>query len=179
MDDLTIRSAPTEALDEATRTAAIQVCVDGFNDSLFTDLFRFTRPDSLRVMAYRGERMIGHVVISTRWMQPEGCAVLRSAYMDEVAVIRAEQGKGVGKAMMQQVTTLIQDYEIGGLETSVPNFYATVGWELWRGSLAGRGAKGLIPTPQQRGIMILRLPKTPPLDLDGWLTIEEQTERIW
>jgi hypothetical protein len=36
----------------------------------------------------------------------------------------------------------------------------------------------LIPTPDQDGVMILRLPRTPPLDLDGLLSIHVQG-RIW
>jgi hypothetical protein len=37
----------------------------------------------------------------------------------------------------------------------------------------------LIPTPEQRGVMVLRLTRTPSLDLDQQLTIEAQTHRIW
>ena len=179
MDDLVIKSARTEDLDAAARQAAIRVCIDGFNDDEFLKLFDYYRPEGIRILAYRGEEMIGHAVISTRWMQPEGFPILRSAYMDEVAVVRTAQRKGVGQALMQRAASLMGDYEMGGLETGVPEFYATLGWELWRGPLAGRGDQGLIPTPDQRGIMILRLPKTPPLNLDGLLTIEDQKARIW
>ena len=54
-----------------------------------------------------------------------------------------------------------------------------LGWEEWRGPLAGRSDDGLIATPDQRGVMVLQLPNTPPLDLDAALTIETQRERIW
>jgi hypothetical protein len=37
----------------------------------------------------------------------------------------------------------------------------------------------VIPTPDQRGVMVLRLANTPPVDLDAALTIECQPERIW
>ncbi len=179
MNGLVIKTARFGELDESTQKAAIDVCVDAFNDDQFYDLFRFLRPDPVRVLVYRDAQMIGHAVVSTRWLQPEGLPILRCAYIDEVAVSKTEQGKGVGKAMMQHVASIITDYEIAALETGVPAFYQTVGWQLWRGALAGRGKQGLIPTPQQRGIMILRLPKTPLLNLDGLLTIEDQTERIW
>jgi hypothetical protein len=45
--------------------------------------------------------------------------------------------------------------------------------------LGGRGDEGLIPTLDQRGVMIHRLPRTPALDLDARLTIEVQPTRIW
>jgi hypothetical protein len=37
---------------------------------------------------------------------------------------------------------------------------------------------GLIPTPEQRGIMVIRLSQTPALNLDHGLTIDCQTGRI-
>jgi len=49
---------------------------------------------------------------------------------------------------------------------------------LWRGQLAGRGEDGLVFTPDQQGVMVLRLAHTPLLDLDSLLTIEI-AGRIW
>jgi hypothetical protein len=45
--------------------------------------------------------------------------------------------------------------------------------------LSGRSDDGPIPTPDQRGVMILRLAGTPALDLDEGLSIERQPSRIW
>ena len=82
---------------------------------------------------------------------------------------------------MQHVAAVIApDYDIAGLQTDdKQRFYAEVGWETWRGALAGRGETGeLIFTPEEAGVMILRLPQTPLLNLDGLLTIEV-SGRIW
>jgi len=49
---------------------------------------------------------------------------------------------------------------------------------VWRGPLAGRKGTELIPTPDQKGIMILRLTHTPPLDMLGSLTVQYDG-RIW
>jgi len=49
---------------------------------------------------------------------------------------------------------------------------------VWRGPLAGRRATELLPTPDQQGVMILRLAHTPPLDIDRLLVIEYDG-RIW
>ena len=73
----------------------------------------------------------------------------------------------------------IDDYEIACLQTDVPAFYERLGWQVWRGPLAGRSDEGLIPTPDQQGVMVLALPRTPPLDLDTQLSIECQPDRIW
>ena len=179
MTDLVFKTARTGELDQATRKIIVDVCVDAFKETEFLNLFSYLRPDHLHVMAYQSTALVGHAVVSTRWMQPEGQPILRTAYIDAVAVVTAEQKKGIGKAVMQQVASVITDYQIAGLQTDVPAFYESVGWELWCGALAGRGTNGLIPTPDQKGVMILRLPKTPPLNLDGLLTIEDQITRIW
>lgn len=65
------------------------------------------------------------------------------------------------------------------LKTDVPDFYARLGWELWRGPLAGRSEQGPIPSAKQSGIMILRLPQTPSLNVHQPLSIECQSGRIW
>jgi aminoglycoside 2'-N-acetyltransferase I len=123
--------------------------------------------------------MVSHAVVTTRWLQPEGQPVWKTAYVDAVATLPAYQGQGYGSAVMQHLAKNIADYTIACLETERPAFYERLGWEIWRGALAGRSEKGLIPTPHQTGVMILRLPQTPALNLDGELTIECQTGRIW
>lgn len=80
---------------------------------------------------------------------------------------------------MHHLATVVTDYEIACLETEDPEFYQRLGWEEWRGPLGGRSETGLLPTPDQRGVMILRLPLTPRLDLDEQLTIEATGFRIW
>ena len=65
------------------------------------------------------------------------------------------------------------------VETDRVGFYERLGWELWRGPLAGQSEQGLIPTPEQKGIMVLRLSQTPALNLDLTLTIVQQGQRIW
>ena len=72
-----------------------------------------------------------------------------------------------------------REYMIACLETDRETFYERLARRTWRGPLAGRAEHGLIPTPEQPGIMILRLSQTPALDLDSLLTIECQTGRIW
>jgi aminoglycoside 2'-N-acetyltransferase I len=80
---------------------------------------------------------------------------------------------------MRHLAVVVGDeFDIACLETERVTFYERLGWEEWRGPLAGRSEGGLIPTPEQEGIMILRLPGTPKLDLDGLLTIESHPARI-
>jgi GNAT superfamily N-acetyltransferase len=107
--------------------------------------------------------------------------MLKCAYVDAVATAPDVQGRGYGSAVMRYLARVIgADYAIAGLHTDdKQHFYMQVGWEAWRGALAGRDKDGKLTfTPDQKGIMILRLPQTPALNLDGLLTIE-MSGRIW
>jgi aminoglycoside 2'-N-acetyltransferase I len=173
-----VTSARTEDLDADTRASIIHVCRIAHQEDDFQHLFSYILSGGIHVLAYRDQELVGHAVATTRWLQPEGLPLLRTAYVDAVATLPAYQGQGIGSALMRHLAAVIADFEIGCLETERVSFYARLGWELWRGPLAGRRAAELLPTPDQEGIMILRLARTPPLDLDSLLVIEEDG-RIW
>ena len=172
-------SARTENLDADTRASIIQVCIAAHQEEDFKNLFSYIPSGGLHFLAYCEAELVSHAVVTTRWLQPEGQPLLRTAYVDAVATLPAYQGQGYASAVMRQLAMEIDDYAIACLETERESFYERLGWEAWRGPLAGRSEQGLIPTPDQQGIMILRLPQTPALDLDLGLTIECQTGRIW
>jgi aminoglycoside 2'-N-acetyltransferase I len=168
----------TEELNTATRTAIIQLCIAAHQNEDFQHLFTYISTGGRHFLAYHGQELAAHAVVSTRWLQPGGLPLLRTAYVDAVATLPKYQKQGLGSMLMRHLALGITDYEIGCLETERMSFYEQVGWEEWRGPLAGRKGSEMLPTPEQRGIMILRLAHTPPLDLDGSLTIEYDG-RIW
>jgi aminoglycoside 2'-N-acetyltransferase I len=176
---LTLTFARTEDLNDATRASIIQVCIAAHQEEDFNNLFSYIPSGGRHFLAYREAELVSHAVVTTRWLQPEGQAILKTAYVDAVATLPAYQGQGYGSAVMRHLAENIPDYEIVCLETEKIAFYERLGWELWRGPLAGRSEQGLIPTPEQKGVMILRLAGTPALNLDGKLTIESQAGRIW
>jgi len=171
-------SARTEELDADTRASIIQVCRIAHHADDFVHLFSYIPSGGRHVLAYREHELVGHAVATTRWLQPQGLPLLRTAYIDAVATLPTDQGQGIGSAVMRQLASVIADYEIACLETDRVSFYQRLGWEVWRGALAGRRGSELLPTPEQKGILILRLKHTPPLDLDGLLVIE-YAGRIW
>ena len=81
--------------------------------------------------------------------------------------------------MRRLAAEIESEYAIACLETAREGFYECLGWQNWRGALAGRNEKGLVLTPEQHGIMVLLLSETPPLNFDSILTIECQPGRIW
>ncbi len=169
----------TTELDEVTRLAVIRLCLDAHREPDFENLFSYLPPEGLHVLAYLGEELVGHAVVTTRWLQPEGLPLLRTAYVDAVATSPEHQGRGIGSAVMRHLASVVDDCDIACLETDRVAFYERLGWEQWRGPLGGRSADGYIPTPDQNGIMILRLARTPNLDLHQLLTIEAHAARIW
>src|SRR4030095_10283930 len=157
----------TEDLDAVTRASIIQVCVEAHQEEDFKNLFSYIPSGGWHFLAYHDDDLVSHAVVTTRWLQPEGQPLLKTAYVDAVATLPAYQGSGYGSALMLELASEIDDeYVIACLETERETFYERLGWEVWRGPLAGRSEEGLIPTPHQTGIMILRLSKTPVLDLD-------------
>jgi aminoglycoside 2'-N-acetyltransferase I len=170
----------TEDLTAAQRASVIDVCIAAHENDAFRNLFTTFIPSGGRhFLAHRGRELVSHAVVTTRWAQPEGHRALRTAYVDAVSTLPTYQGLGYGTAVMGRMATEIGDYEIACLQTDGPAFYERSGWEVWRGPLAGRSDDGLVPTPDQRGVMVLRLPPTPQLDLNTQLTIECQPDRIW
>ncbi len=177
-ESIIVTSARTEELNADTRASIIHVCRTAHQEDDFIHLFSYIPSSGIHVLAYREQELVSHAVVTTRWLQPEGLPVLRTAYVDAVATLPEYQGQGIGSRVMRHLASVIADFEIACLETDRVSFYAQVGWEVWRGPLAGRSALELLPTPDQKGIMILRLARTPPLDLDSLLVIE-YAGRIW
>ena len=169
----------TSELTAAQRSAVIDVCIAAHENEEFRNLFTFLEAGGRHVLGHHGPELVSHAVVTTRWAQPAGQPSLRTAYVDAVSTLPAYQRQGHGDAVMRRLAAAIDDYEVGCLQTDRPTFYEHVGWEVWRGPLAGRSDDGLVPTPEQRGVMVLRLASTPPLDLDALLTIECQPARIW
>ncbi len=177
-ESIMVTSARTEELNAETRASIIHVCRTAHQEDEFTHLFSYIPSGGIHVLAYREQEVVSHAVATTRWLQPEGLPLLRTAYIDAVATLPAYQGQGIGSTLMRHLATVLSDFEMACLQTERVSFYARVGWEVWRGPLAGRRATELLPTPDQQGVMILRLAHTPPLDIDRLLVIE-YAGRIW
>lgn len=177
----TVTARRTADLTPAERDAVIELCVAAHDSENFRALFSFLPPDGLHFLGHDGADLVGHAVVTTRWLQPGDPPPLRTAYVDAVSTAPDRQGRGIGSAVMRALTaTIAADWEIAALETDRVGFYARLGWQEWRGPLAGREPDGtLAPTPDQRGVMVLTLPRTPALDLDGPCSIERQPARIW
>lgn len=173
-----IRLRRTRQLDAIARATIVELCTAA-HQADFSHLFYDLPADGLHFIAYFDEQIVSHAVVTTRWVQPERRPTLRTAYVDTVATLPAYQRRGYASAVMLELTANLSTYDIACLKTDRMDFFERLGWQRWRGPRAGRSGHELIPTPDQQNIMILRLAKTPPLDLDRRLTIETRAGQFW
>jgi uncharacterized protein (DUF952 family)/GNAT superfamily N-acetyltransferase len=178
-DTATISVLRTEDLTATQRSSVIDVCMEAHDNDDFLNLFTHIAGGGRHFLAYRGAELVSHAVVTARWLQADRSRLLRTAYVDAVSTLPARQHHGYATTVMRRLADEIDDFEIGCLQTDRPTFYERLGWFTWPGPLAGRSDAGLIPTPDQRGVMVLCLRTTPPLDRSTQLSIECQAYRIW
>jgi aminoglycoside 2'-N-acetyltransferase I len=141
--------------------------------------FLETFGNSTHILGLLDECLVCHALWITRWFQTDNLPILRTAYVEAMATREAYRGLGYASLIMRELHSHIQDYDIGGLSTGVPHFYERLGWQRWRGPLFSREAEGLRATPEEQGVMILRLPRTPFINPNAPLSVEWRKMEVW
>ena len=173
-----LQMLPADALTPSDRSAVVALCEAAFGED-FGRLFDLL-PGSTHVLARLGDGLVSHACWVTRWLQPGSLGLLRTAYVEAVATRPAHQGRGYGSAVMGRLAAEVAagGYDLAALSPARYAFYERLGWERWRGPTAIRAARGLLPTPDD-DVLILRLPRTPALDLDAPITAEWRAGELW
>lgn len=174
---LTIQVVPSAHLSDADRKTIIALCNRAYEDDL-EPLFD-TFVGATHVLAYHNGHLVSHALWVTRYLQVGSGPLLRTAYIEAVATDPAYRNRGFATAIMKRIADEIGDYELAALSPSSVAFYERLGWELWRGPLFIRTETDVLPTPADEQVMILRLPKTPPLDPNAPLSAEWRTGELW
>jgi aminoglycoside 2'-N-acetyltransferase I len=107
---------------------------------------------------------------------------VRAGYVEAVAVRPDRQGTGLGTAVMQALGEVIaREFELGALSSGAWRFYERFGWERWRGPTWVRHAHGRLERSpdDDDGLMILRTPTSPPIDLFAPLTCDARPGDAW
>ena len=175
--ELRIEVVKGQALSGDERNSIIDLCSRAFEED-FEALFE-TFSEATHVLGYRAEMLVSHALWVTRWLQVETDRPLRTAYVEAVATDPAHRGRGYATAVMKRVAEEIQTYDLGALSPFSAAYYERLGWELWRGPLYIRTGTGLVRTPGDEEVMVLRLPNTPALDLDAALSAEWREGELW
>ena len=117
-------------------------------------------------------RIVAHAAVVERAIDVGGLR-LRTGYVEAVGVAPDRQRRGVGTRVMEPATRHIRErFELGCLGTGEWPFYERLGWERWQGPSFVRRETGELErsADDDDGIMILRTPATPPLDLHSPIT---------
>jgi aminoglycoside 2'-N-acetyltransferase I len=177
MDALTMVQAKWQTLAQAERAEVIRLCTEAYEED-FADFFQ-AMPGTTHLLGRLDGQLVSHLAWVTRWLQPAGVRLLETAYIEAVATAPAHQGKGYASMLLREAAARIQAYDLGALSPSDEGFYARLGWVRWRGRLGIRTAEGVEPTPADEEVMVMRLRKTPELDLDALLTAEWRDGELW
>jgi aminoglycoside 2'-N-acetyltransferase I len=136
-------------------------------------------PDRMHVLGYLGDQLVAHALWLDRPLRVGAGPWLRSAYVEGVATHPAQRQRGYGAAVMRRLQAGIAGYDLGALSPAVPEWYAKLGWERWRGPLWIDHDGSLEATPADEMVLIYRTPRTPPLDLDAPLTAPWRPFELW
>jgi aminoglycoside 2'-N-acetyltransferase I len=175
-DHLRVEIVSNESLSDADRGDIISLCSRAYEEDLEPLCNTFV--DATHVLGFCAGPLVSHAMWITRWLQPGSGTVLRTAYVEMVATEPEHQQRGFATGVMKRLAEAVTDYELGALCPAEIGLYSRLGWVLWRGPLFIRMPRELSPTPDER-VMILHLPKTPPLDLHAPLSAEWRPGELW
>lgn len=175
-DHLRVDVVSGEHLSDADRRAVLDLCNRAYQEDLEPLFETFTDPT--HILGYCGRSLVSHALWVTRWLQPGHHSPLRTAYVEMVATAPEHWRKGFASAVMKRLAEAITDFELAALCPAETTLYARLGWVFWQGPLFIRTSETLLPTPDER-VMILRLPRTPPLDPRAPLSAEWRPGELW
>ncbi len=174
---LTIQGVQGACLSETDRKTIIVLSNCAYDEDL-EPLFN-TFVGATHVLGYHNGLLVSHALWVTRYLQVGSGPLLRTAYIEAVATDPAYRKRGFATTIMKRIADEIGDYELTALSPSSVPFYERLGWELWPGPLFIRTETDMLPTPAEEQVMILRLPKTPPLDPNAPLSVEWREGELW
>jgi aminoglycoside 2'-N-acetyltransferase I len=131
-------------------------------------------------VAEGGGRIVAHASVVERLLEAGG-RPMRTGYVEAVATLPAWRGRGLATRLMDAADEHIRaGFELGALSTDAHALYERLGWERWRGPTFVRTAAGPVRTEDEDGgVMVLRVPRTPPLTLREALSCECRAGDAW
>lgn len=171
---LSIQVIPSAFISEQLKQDIITLVNRAYEEEAFETFVGATH-----VLGSYNNIWVSHALWITRYLQVGAAPPLRTAYVELVATEPAYQHRGFASSIMRRLIAEVQDYDLAALSPFSVEYYERLGWELWRGPLFIRAEGALVPSPADEEVMIFRLPKTPPLDLDAPLSAEWREGELW
>lgn len=165
---------------EATVLTAARALLDDAFDGDFSDDDWANALGGMHTLVWEGGELIGHASLVQRRLVHNGRA-LRTGYVEAVAVRSDRRRRGHGAAMMDALERVTRKaYDVGALSASheALEFYASRGWQLWRGPSSAMTPSGVKATKGEDGSIHV-LPVGGALDLDGEITCDWREGDVW
>lgn len=174
-----IRILATHEFSEAGLQTLRELLDESFEDGFREDDWDHT-VGGLHVLAVEDGGVVSHAAVVERLLTAEE-RPLRTGYVEGVATPLEHRGKGHASTVMREIGELIRgSYELGGLSTGLPDFYARLGWELWHGPTYTSSPGGVERTAEDDGgVMILRTKSTQDLETTLPLVCDWRSGDVW
>jgi aminoglycoside 2'-N-acetyltransferase I len=173
-----VRIVPTHQLSRI-ECRALRGLLDEAFEGGFTDDDWDHTVGGLHVLVV-DDGIVSHAAVVERLMMAAGRA-LRTGYIEGVATATNHRGRGHASRVMHEVGKILRkDYELGALSTGLPDFYARLGWEPWRGPTYTMSPDGPKRTADDDGaVMVLRTGLTTHLDSTTPLVCDWRSGDVW
>ncbi len=124
--------------------------------------------------------IVSHASVIERKLHTGGNE-LATGYVEGVATLPAHRRRGLATGIMREVGKHIdRTYPLGALGTGLMAFYGRLGWIVWGGPTGVRTDRGLVPTPEDDGYVLVRLtPTSPDLDLSAPISCDWRPGDVW
>jgi aminoglycoside 2'-N-acetyltransferase I len=167
---LTLKVKKNGDLSEDELEKVISLCSNAFNEDFRPYMIDFI--GGTHILGYYEDTLVSHVLWLNRWTRIENTPLLKTAFLDAVAVDEKYRKRGFASSMMTRLVGEITDYDIAVLTTDSIDFYTRLKWQAWQGPVFFQRVDGRITPLNNQTFMVLSLPKTPALDMNLPLTIE-------
>jgi aminoglycoside 2'-N-acetyltransferase I len=173
---LELTTVSSHEMTPAQLDAVIALCSEVFqlDYARYMDLC----PERVHVLGYVEGSLAAHALWLERPLRIGEGPRLNAAYVEGVATRAERRGQGHGSRVMRRLQREIAGYDLGALSPAVPEWYARLGWLLWRGPLFVVKDGEAQATPDER-VMVYRTPRTGALDLDAALSAPWRPFEPW
>lgn len=174
-------SAHTADVDDAVLAEVERLLEDAFEGGWDASDWEHTLGGMHVLVRDEGE-LVGHASVVQRRIV---CAdrAIRTGYVEALAVRSDRRREGIGSLAMAAAERVIhRGYDLGALAdgTGIDGYYERRGWLRWLGPTAVVTPAGVVRTPEEDGgVLVLRTPTSPKLDLARTIACDWRPGDVW